>query len=226
MDTKLCSGCNILFPHTTENFYSYGTSGKLRSRCRKCYNRGKKKKCYAELSDAAKERGLQATKAYYYANRDHCLARTKAYVKDRRAYYAQKNREWRARMRENPEYKLLDAVRTSFKRGLKSQGVRKDNKVWSMLPYTVEALRKHLESKFTDIMSWDNYGSNWHIDHIIPLAALPFKTFDEPNFYAAWGLANLRPLSASENFKKGSYHDGVRWSYDYAQPMAGNSTEN
>lgn len=185
----------------------------------------RKRTPYEDLSEEAKERSRAASKAYYYANRERMQERSRNYTSSNRDYYAQKNREWRKRMHDNPEYRLLDSVRTAFKRGLKSQGVRKSRKVLSSLPYTVNELRTHLESQFRDGMSWENYGNFWHIDHIVPLAALPFKTLDEPNFHTAWGLSNLRPLPATENFKKGSYHDGIRWSYDYAHSGEKNSPE-
>jgi hypothetical protein len=50
-------------------------------------------------------------------------------------------------------------------------------------------------------MSWANYGSFWHIDHIIPCAAFdPSK----PNHLKwCWHHKNLRPLPATENIDKG-----------------------
>lgn len=37
-----------------------------------------------------------------------------------------------------------------------------------LVPYTLQQLKEHLESQFTPLMSWDNYGTYWEIDHIIP----------------------------------------------------------
>ena len=60
-------------------------------------------------------------------------------------------------------------------------------------------LKVHLENQFRDGMSWDNYGSVWHVDHIIPLASAstPEQAFILNHY------SNLQPLFAEENMKKG-----------------------
>jgi hypothetical protein len=60
-----------------------------------------------------------------------------------------------------------------------------------------------LESKFDDKMSWDNYGSYWHIDHIIPQSKLLYNSMEDENFKKCWDLQNLQPLEATANMKKG-----------------------
>lgn len=77
----------------------------------------------------------------------------------------------------------------------------KNNKTFTILGYTVGELKKHLEEQFKEGMSWDNYG-DWHIDHIIPRDALPYKTIQEENFKRCWSLINLQPLWKIDNLKK------------------------
>ena len=72
------------------------------------------------------------------------------------------------------------------------------------LPYTPQELREHLETQFDDKMSWDNYGTYWHVDHIFPQSKMPYDSFEHPNFQKAWALSNLQPLEAIENIKKGA----------------------
>lgn len=64
------------------------------------------------------------------------------------------------------------------------------------LEYSSEELKKHLESKFTKGMSWENYGKDgWEIDHIIPIVL--FNINGDPlckEFKACWSLKNLQPL--------------------------------
>ena len=58
----------------------------------------------------------------------------------------------------------------------------------------------HLESKFTDGMSWDNHTTHgWHIDHIIPLSSA--KTLEEVEKLCHF--SNLQPLWAIDNLLKG-----------------------
>ena len=49
-------------------------------------------------------------------------------------------------------------------------------------------------------MNWDNYGTYWEIDHIIP-RNLFNNIFDykSKNFQICWSLMNLRPLEKSLN---------------------------
>lgn len=79
---------------------------------------------------------------------------------------------------------------------------RKARKPWShMVGYTVDDLRRHIERQFAPGMSWENYGE-WHIDHIVPVAAFDFSSPDDPDFVACWALSNLRPLWAGDNMTK------------------------
>lgn len=71
---------------------------------------------------------------------------------------------------------------------------------------TLEELRQHIESQFTEGMSWDNYGE-WHLDHIKPLSS--FNIVDEEKLCInideakkANHYTNLQPLWAADNMKK------------------------
>ena len=60
----------------------------------------------------------------------------------------------------------------------------------------------HLESLFTDGMTWDNYGE-WHVDHKKPMALFNFETVDDQEFKECWKLDNLQPLWGPDNLSKG-----------------------
>lgn len=63
-----------------------------------------------------------------------------------------------------------------------------------------EQLKAHLEAQFKTGMTWANYGSQWHVDHIIPLAsAESVEHMARLNHYT-----NLQPLWAWENRAKGA----------------------
>ena len=64
-------------------------------------------------------------------------------------------------------------------------------------------LKEHLESQFTEGMSWENR-SEWHIDHIIPQSKFKFDSLTHPNFLKCWDLSNLQPLWAVDNMRKGN----------------------
>lgn len=78
----------------------------------------------------------------------------------------------------------------------------------SIFGYSREELILHLERQFSKGMTWENYGkSGWHIDHIVPVSHFAYKNIHDESFKHCWELSNLRPLWASQNFKKSSSRD-------------------
>jgi hypothetical protein len=63
-------------------------------------------------------------------------------------------------------------------------------------------LAKHLESQFRRGMTWENYGTKWHVDHILPCAS--FDHTDPRQVAQCWHWTNLRPLDAKQNMAKGA----------------------
>lgn len=117
------------------------------------------------------------------------------------------SRNWR----KNGFNRALDAIRVELK-----NLIRKNVKHGATrhLKYSIKELKKHLESQFTEGMSWENYGINgWHIDHIIPVKYVKKdgtyywdqEALTDPStetFHKVWGLDNLQPLWESENCAK------------------------
>lgn len=65
---------------------------------------------------------------------------------------------------------------------------------------TTQFLKSYLESKFTGAMSWENHGSLWHIDHIIPLSKFNLK--DPLQLAQSCHYTNLQPLLIPHNLAK------------------------
>jgi len=51
-------------------------------------------------------------------------------------------------------------------------------------------------------MTWENYGTYWHIDHKIPIAVFNYEKPEDIDFRLCWSLKNLQPLEKIENIKK------------------------
>ena len=77
--------------------------------------------------------------------------------------------------------------------------------LFSKLGYTPLELLNHLESKFTDGMSWDNL-DEWHIDHIIPIDYFVKKcNFNSLQIQKkCFNYKNLQPMWAIDNLRKGT----------------------
>lgn len=81
--------------------------------------------------------------------------------------------------------------------------LKKDNKrTFDIVGYSVEELKRHLEQQFDSNMTWSNYGSYWHIDHIRPASS--FNQTNNQEFIECWSLKNLQPLEAKTNIRKGA----------------------
>ena len=65
----------------------------------------------------------------------------------------------------------------------------------------IDALKKHIELKFQDGMSWDNYGK-WHIDHVRPCSSFDLSKPEEQS--KCFHYSNIQPLWAEENLRKGA----------------------
>lgn len=63
-----------------------------------------------------------------------------------------------------------------------------------LLGCNVKFLKSYLESKFLPTMTWDNYGTLWHIDHIIPCASFDLSDSKQQN--RCFHYSNLQPLFA------------------------------
>jgi hypothetical protein len=99
----------------------------------------------------------------------------------------------------DPVYKITVYMRSRVKSYLTIKNITKKNKTFELVGISPIELKEYLEKKFTQDMSWDNYGFyGWHIDHIIPLSSV--KTEEE--IYKLCHYSNLQPLWAEDNLKK------------------------
>ena len=59
-------------------------------------------------------------------------------------------------------------------------------------------------------MTLENHGELWHLDHVIPLAAMPFDNMDDDNFKKLWHYSNLDPKYIKDNLAKNSKYDNKK----------------
>lgn len=81
--------------------------------------------------------------------------------------------------------------------------------IWeNLFGYTLVDLKEHLEKQFEKEMSWDNFGSCWWIDKIIPRSAFRYSNVINDEFKKCWSLKNLRPLGRISCIKK---RNKIKW---------------
>lgn len=136
---------------------------------------------------------------------------------DRHKQFKLKNVEWRKRNKKRmidyareymrdytkrPHVRARYNVRRRFSEVLEQLKKNKTHTFRKLIGCSVAQLAEHLELQFKKGMSWDNYGSHWHVDHIIPVSK--FDHTDEDQVFACWHWTNLQPLEAAENMSKGN----------------------
>lgn len=160
--------------------------------CKKIVN----DKYYKENIDVRKK----CIHEHYIKNKDEIIKRKLEQRRRNKKVYNKKRNEYRnKRKKENPEYKLLCNIRARLYNALKRNSKSKSTE--RLLGCSVEEFKDYIERQFTNKMNWDNYGSYWHIDHIIPCSHFDFSKphhQEECFFYT-----NMQPLEAIENIKKG-----------------------
>lgn len=108
-------------------------------------------------------------------------------------------REYYRKRKKEPQYRIRLNLRSRFNDALKRSFTGRPS--LSLIGCSVEFLKKHLESKWIEDMSWENYGK-WHIDHIIPCRSFDLTVQSQQDECFNW--KNLQPLWAIDNLKKGS----------------------
>jgi hypothetical protein len=113
------------------------------------------------------------------------------------------NHSWRGgiTLKGNPVKILRDRISHGMRNSLTYS--KKGGSWETLVDYSLDDLKKHLEKRFTPGMSWHNI-KDWQIDHKIPVSAFNFKTVKDIDFKRCWALKNLQPLWAKDNQSKGA----------------------
>lgn len=102
------------------------------------------------------------------------------------------------RIKDNTHNKLKSALLNLAHKGPKKRRGRPNKAFYEELGCTVANWKSHMEAQFTSGMSWDNHGTLWEIDHIIPKHK--FKLPEELN--ACFHYTNTRPLLKIDNMQR------------------------
>lgn len=55
---------------------------------------------------------------------------------------------------------------------------------------SIEEFRNWIEIQFTDALNWENFGSAWQFNHVVPVAYFDFST--EEDLLLCWNFINIR----------------------------------
>lgn len=219
---KACSKCKMEKPKS-EFYHAANRKSGLDSWCRGCHkeksarvNPRKTLECYRDASSkqCPKCREIKAFAEYFKSasQKDGLYGYCKGCQREANRLSNKKNRpkilaKELQRKAADPSYamrlRILGLVRKSLDRRALAAPVRSvTGSFWDSVGYTSAQLAAHIEKQFLPGMTWDNR-REWHVDHILPIRSFTYDSFQCPDFKACWALANLRPIWALDNLKKG-----------------------
>lgn len=144
----------------------------------------RKRKYYENLSPEKKEELKLRKREIYHKNK---------YKETKRKYVNEK-------LRTDEFFKLKFSIRTLIRNAFKRGFTEKAKKTVEILGCSFGEFRLHLESKFDNKMNWNNQGSYWHMDHIIPISSAE----TEEDVYRLNHYTNFQPLYWEDNLRKGN----------------------
>lgn len=212
METKICIKCNEEQP--IDNFHPRGDTGKRRNECKTCRcsrdklyraeNQPKIKARVKEKYQANAEENKLKAKLFYQKNKEKIKSRTNAYYhKNKDSLLAAALARQKVKLKEDPIFKLKRRLRARMYDAVKKQKIPKIGKLNEYVGTDdFNKVKDLLESTFQQGMSWENHGSVWDIDHVVPLSVA--KTPEHLHLLSHY--TNLQALPSSENRTKKRDH--------------------
>ena len=200
INEKLCDKCEVNYPISSYRKYNETSIGKT---CKKCLNeldKIRKKNLRQKRSETVfvKCEKCQEEKAL------KCFAKLKKFYKKKicRSCYpnflTEQKTEWcKNEHNTNINYRIKKSLAARLR-----SVIVKTNSTMNYIGCNIQYLREWFEYNFTSEMNWDNYGSYWSIDHIIPVCNFELTNEDEKLKCCNW--TNLMPVTIKYNSSKKS----------------------
>jgi len=213
METKECIKCKSCL--SVDMFELRADTGKKRNQCKDCrgtyvkqYKSGIKsgerkkkeivvvdnqKECYKCLK--LKDLSDFPTRKTNHGYRHECKTCKQEGLHE--YYQTTYNEVRRNRIKQDPNLRLIRAQRNYVYKCL-TKFKNKNKCSLQYLNCDLTHLKKWIEYQFDHDMSWDNYGTLWTVDHVLPLSQ--FNLLNASEQYIAFDWKNLQP--SKTNFQK------------------------
>ena len=215
-DTKVCNKCD---DEKSLDLFYIRKDGRVNHICKDCsklnlseyYSKNKERLAEREGN---KERIQRNQRNYYLKNKTILKQKALEYFNDNKEIVIKKRRKYQSskparikrniyrnnRMLTDECYKIRCRLKDRIYFALK--GIAKSKKTLDLLGCTLPFFKKYLEERFTEKMSWGNYGLfGWHIDHKIPCSAFDLTKKEEQE--KCFHYTNMQPLWCTDNILKG-----------------------
>jgi hypothetical protein len=214
MTTKKCCSCEEI-KDVSEFTKRTASHDGLLARCKPCdkayktayntENPDKKKAWDKKYKNANSEKVAERQKRWYQDNWDNQKAyrianavRIKAYNE---AYKARKNALITERRKNDINFKISYNLRTRFHSFISTKG----RKTFDALGLPCDMFLCWIEYQFTEGMTWDNYATDWHLDHVLPVSKFNLENDTDQTICFNW--TNFQPLWKGENQSKFNHID-------------------
>lgn len=142
----------------------------------------RKRNYYKNLSEEDKSKLKEKKRELYHKNN---------YKKTKLEYVNEK-------LKNDPFFKLKFNIRSLIRNSIKRGFTTKSKKTIEVLGCSFEEFKIYIELKFNENMNWDNQGTYWHMDHIIPISS----AINDNEVYKLNHYTNFQPLYWLDNLKK------------------------
>jgi hypothetical protein len=197
-EDKICDKCEINYPINNYRKYSEDKFGRTCKKClneldkirKKIFRQKKSENTIAKCEKCQEEKALNKfAKLKKFYKKKICIS---CYPK----FLTEQKTEWcRKEHNTNMNYR----IKKSLAARLRSVLVKNDSTM-NYIGCNIQYLREWFEYNFTNEMNWDNYGSYWSIDHIIPVCKFNLIVEDEKFKCCNW--SNMMPVTVKYNSSK------------------------
>ena len=128
-------------------------------------------------------------------NKEHVSEYNQQYnIENREAIQKRQTKQHRERRHTDPQYNWACKLTSSLKNSLRDENSKALLKITKM---PLRMFKCWLSKNFQPGMTWENHGSVWHMDHVVPISW--FDLTDRKQRKICYHWSNTRPYPALKN---------------------------
>jgi len=152
----------------------------------------------------SRQKQLEHCKKYKQNNKEKVTQYNKIWKQQNKENITTYNREYeRERKKRDVKFKILRVMRTRISDLVRVKIIspqKKPKTTLQLIDIHIDKFLEWLKMNFKADMSFENYGSYWHIDHVVPCSWFDISNPSEQKICFHW--TNMRPLEVRKNLIK------------------------
>ncbi len=199
MEHRICSKCDVDKP--ISQYRKYNDADRYSPTCKSCLNELDKNR--KKLLRQNRNENVLATCEMCNENKPlKYFSRLKKFYKKKICktcypkFLSKQKNEWcRNERNTNMNYRIKKSIAARLRNVL-----NKTDSTMNYIGCNIQYLREWFEFNFTSDMNWENYGTYWSIDHVIPVCK--FDLTNETEKLQCWNWSNMVPVHVKFNSAK------------------------